>query len=512
MFNTTIARSKFAAFAAGTSMMLLSILIGAAIGSSWRAVTPFGLFLFGRLHLQLWFAHLNNRYWRRVIRGRYLKEANKLDRRVPTRRITGKHYLKWREELWDRHPRAEDNWNAIVKAALENAARERAERLDRPYTGLPKVGIEIPIHGLTETEVAASVQAILTQNYPNIGPIVLAFNDPANAPLRQGLLRLMRELEQLDDRIILLDLPFGRKRGAMAEGYRIHIREGCDLSFNFDGDTTPDPDAVSNTVLAMLVQPKASGVTSNVMLRNENTNSLTKATAQRYFQANNWERAAQSWFFAVTCMSGPCMAIWTSAIEEMLEHPDWWEHQTFAGEEVGPGDDRQATTVLNELGLGTVYVPDVVVWTDCPENIEDWLKQQLRWIRSALRTFFITMNRRWYSHVSLWSVMDHWYLAIGSFLLVFVVLSVLGWATYDSIMFGPEVAIRRLLTYIVIVTAANSLKTVYAMIAARSLKYWRTFTYLYYQVRYLTWLRFVGIVTMGNQKWLTRDQKGSVEP
>ena len=72
----------------------------------------------------------------------------------------------------------------------------------------------------------------------------------------------------------------------------------------------------------------------------------------RYWMAFNVERACQSYFGCVQCISGPLGMYRNSLLQQFLE--DWY-HQKFLGSKCSFGDDRHLTNRVLSLGYRTKY-------------------------------------------------------------------------------------------------------------------------------------------------------------
>jgi N-acetylglucosaminyltransferase len=501
---------KIGGFWIGLIALIITMSAGIGIGLSFRyTLTPFGVGLFVRFIWQIYRAERNNRRWMRMVRLSFIlaakefQEKNRQSPKIdnPRKLLSYCEYDEWRTKLWTQFPWVKSNWRRIVMLAVQHAANGRP---------LPTIGIEMPIHGLAIEEVRNAVDALQKQTYrERIGSIVLGVNDSNNHQLRRAVRQLYYELN--DPVFVHKDLPRDHKRGAMAEGYRIHIEQRTDLSLNVDGDTVLDTDALAIGVLCMLLDSRVRGITSNVRLRNRDKNLLTILTAQRYNYANFLERAAQSWKYAVTCLSGPFMLLFTNDIAEILLDPARWEEQRFLKELVGPGDDRQLTIQLNFDKKGTVFIPDIIVWTDCPETILIWERQQLRWIRSGMRSFFSTnFNPKYYDNVPAWSIFDQFYLALFTFLLAGVVITILYRVAVVWITFGAVAAWDVAWPYMLIVLIANLIRTSYGIIRNKDWRYVLSFFYLLVHIRYLMWLKIKAVFSLTNSNWLSRGSTLSI--
>ena len=157
-----------------------------------------------------------------------------------------------------------------------------------------------------------------------------------------------------------------------------------------DSDSFVDPFAIYN-----LVQPfqdaRMGGVSGRTDVANTYTNVLTKMQAVRYYIAFRIMKAAEGYFDAVTCLSGPLSCY---RKELVLQHKDVWLNQKFLGQKATFGDDRSLTNfILREHRTG--YQDTAVCSTIVPNTYSMFLKQQMRWKRSWLRESLIAAKFMW---------------------------------------------------------------------------------------------------------------------
>lgn len=113
--------------------------------------------------------------------------------------------------------------------------------------------------------------------------------------------------------------------------------------------------------------------------------------------AFNIERACQSYFGCVQCISGPLGMYRNSLLHEFLE--DWY-NQTFMGSHCSFGDDRHLTNRVLSLGYATKYTARSKCLTETPITYLRWLNQQTRWSKSYFREWLY--NSMWFHKHHLW--------------------------------------------------------------------------------------------------------------
>lgn len=177
------------------------------------------------------------------------------------------------------------------------------------------------------------------------------------------------------------------KRDALARGVMYAKHE---LIVFVDSDSMLDPFAIRNLVQPFQ-DPKMGGVSGRTDVANTYTNLLTKMQSVRYYIAFRIMKAAESYFDAVTCLSGPLSCYRKDII---LEHKDEWLNQKFLGQKATFGDDRSLTNFVLRKHR-TYYQDTAICATIVPNKYNTFLKQQMRWKRSWLRESIIAGSFIW---------------------------------------------------------------------------------------------------------------------
>jgi hyaluronan synthase len=115
----------------------------------------------------------------------------------------------------------------------------------------------------------------------------------------------------------------------------------------------------------------------------------------RYYVAFKAYKWAEAIFDTVTCCSGCCSAYKTTYVKDVL---DEWLNQTFLWERCTYWDDRSLTNYLLKKWYKTLYNPDAISYTFVPENLRQFMKQQLRWKKSWVRESLIASLFIWRRH------------------------------------------------------------------------------------------------------------------
>ena len=287
--------------------------------------------------------------------------------------------------------------------------------------------------------------------------VVIDGNDPEeDLYMVDIVMEVFAESPEPSPRVTCIAQPAAGKRAAM---YRV-LRDGGTTDATYmlctDSDTviTPETPAAMKQILDN--QPGTAAVTGNVTIFNLG-NFLTHMVKFKYWFAFNLERAAQSYFGCVSCVSGPLGMYRMDAIRPLL---DSWRYQRFCcNQEATYGDDRHLTNLLLSAGHKIHYTHHAECATETPAELLRWFTQQTRWGRSFVREFILNVG--WFWRVSWWLTYDLVYLAFYSlFLFVFAVVLLVGSPSTET-----------LLNILIVSLIMASLRALYAVILERSVAF-----------------------------------------
>lgn len=86
-----------------------------------------------------------------------------------------------------------------------------------------------------------------------------------------------------------------------------------------DSDTKLDPNAMLELAWVLDTQPATGAVGGDVKIWNDGDSLISFLSSIRYWMAFNIERACQSYFGCVSCISGPIGMYRMKVIEEILD-------------------------------------------------------------------------------------------------------------------------------------------------------------------------------------------------
>jgi hyaluronan synthase len=168
------------------------------------------------------------------------------------------------------------------------------------------------------------------------------------------------------------------KRHGLARGFMEQPQ--ADIYLCIDSDTVLDEHAVREAA-APFGRRRVHAVTGLVLAANRSANMLTRLIDMRYQNAFLGERVAYSRLGSVLCACGS-LALYRGAT--VRRYLDDFLGQRFLGKACTFGDDRRLTYYCLIEGQSLI-VPTAVAWTDVPERLRQFLRQQTRWTKSFIR-------------------------------------------------------------------------------------------------------------------------------
>lgn len=195
-----------------------------------------------------------------------------------------------------------------------------------------------------------------------------------------GVIRHLRaDFDQAGITLQFIRFPENRgKRHGLAEGFR--QQPNADLYLCVDSDTIADETAVAE-LCAPFARRRVNCVTGLVLANNRSVNLLTRLIDMRYVNAFLGERVAYSRLGSVLCACGS-LVVYRGRI--VRQHLDDFLGQRFLGAPATFGDDRRLTYYCLAEGQSVIQ-PTAVGWTDVPQTLPHYLRQQLRWNKSFFR-------------------------------------------------------------------------------------------------------------------------------
>lgn len=497
-----------------------------------------------------------------------LKQGKLADRQSPLRGLAAIIQKQYPQET------VEEIQAELVKRVGHRVIDERLGGWDQA----PSVAVVIPTYQTPVETMERLLLSIKHQIYP-VRTVYVAYNDdPNGSPHKQAEFNAFQQLvDEMNNtpgnnqcQVVLLAQPSRGKREAMAAGFVMAMgrdyaeqvtvnyyaeyrelylqehpdaeepdiqaafekdanniianfplnmlpKEGHDRILNIDSDSHIEgPFSLLTSELMMQAHPNAGVITGDVRVETRGINLLTEMTYQRYWTAFFKERGSQSLSGQVTCGSGPWLYMDAKKLGEFL--PNWYYYEHIAGRATF-GDDREITTRMLQLFYESLFNPDSAVWTDCPTNYEEWLRQQLRWNKSF--TIYNMVLFGFIHKLDKYVQLDVVYQQTFPFALLFIMSNIAVNAAKAGIENGPLAGLEVAVPYALTVLLFNELFFgVYGAVKnklenekgefVRDKKFLMSPVYIYYHFRYLLWKKlysYYDLFWKRNTAWGTKGEE-----
>ena len=277
----------------------------------------------------------------------------------------------------------------------------------------PLISVIIPIYN-QRTVITHVIEAINNSTYRNIE--IIAVNDGSI----DGTGELLNKLAASGKypKLKVIHQANGGKRKAVANGF---YQSKGKFVMLIDSDSLIDQHAIGEFIKAFLSDPKIGGAVGHVKVANAGKSWLTKLQDNWYDYSFNIGKSMEAHFGSVICISG-CLACYRrTAIERFMP---FWGESTRIGEDkeltmysfAPPKVKTQLESVFGEkfwvpaaqklmesaadfddaedrslsahsiMEWKNTYVVSAVAYTEVPETFKEFYKQQIRWMKSFIRT------------------------------------------------------------------------------------------------------------------------------
>ncbi|XP_060640363.2 hyaluronan synthase 1-like [Anolis sagrei] len=185
----------------------------------------------------------------------------------------------------------------------------------------------------------------------------------------------------------------GGKREVMYTAFKalqdkVHYVQVCDSNIILDSSATME------LVKVLTSNSNCGAVGGQVKIINSTNSYFNFMSGLSSWMDFNIERACQSFFNCVSCISGPLGMYRDDLLQQILEP---WYHQTFLATFV---DDGHLTNCILSLGYGTKYASRSICRINIPSHFLRWLPQWTRCSRSYIREWIIRVV--WWPRYSFW--------------------------------------------------------------------------------------------------------------
>ncbi|XP_068944978.1 hyaluronan synthase 1 [Petaurus breviceps papuanus] len=208
--------------------------------------------------------------------------------------------------------------------------------------------------------------------------------------------RLTVEALVRSHRCVCVAQRWGGKREVMYTAFKA-LGDSVDYVQVCDSDTRLDPMALLELSRVLDEDITVGAVGGDVRILNPLDSWVSFLSSLRYWVAFNVERACQSYFRCVSCVSGPLGLYRNDLLQQFLEA---WYNQKFLGTHCTFGDDRHLTNRMLSMGYATKYTSLSRCYSETPASFLRWLSQQTRWSKSYFREWLY--NALWWHRHHAW--------------------------------------------------------------------------------------------------------------
>lgn len=287
----------------------------------------------------------------------------------------------------------------------------------RGKTGEELVSVVIPVYN-QKGMIRIVIDAIFQSTYKNIE--VVAVNDGS----KDGSYELLNELAKDYPGLKVIHKKNEGKRKAVAAGFTASKGKYVVL---IDSDSVVDKNAIAEFMKTFNADPKIGGVVGYAKVWNADKNILTRCQDAWYDYAFNIHKTCESAFGNVLCCSGCLAGYRREAIADFI--PYWiqakihnsddrdltsytlatkWAKKEFVptlggkikaklADAMASYDDSEDRALTSHaiVEWKTEYVSSAIVYTDVPERMKGYLKQQKRWKKGYIRSNFYVSAFFW---------------------------------------------------------------------------------------------------------------------
>lgn len=346
----------------------------------------------------------------------------------------------------------------------------------------PSVSIIIPCFNEEKKYLIECIKSACNVDYPNKEVIVI--NDGSTD---KDIVRTIMELKKSYSFKAYGFYKNKGKRSAMAFGIR-HSKS--EIIITVDSDSVLTTGDSIRELVKPLSNEKVGTVSGCIMVKNNKKSLMTRIQDARYWMAFYIEKASQNPYNSVTCASGPFSAY---RRKYLMEYLDEWENQIFLGKKCTYGDDRGLTTLMLKRGYEVKFSRDALLYTNVPETLKKFIKQQIRWKKSFIR-------ENWY--LSHFILKKNIFMKIEFFL--FWIVFVSGFIAKIIAFSMLALGYTSLTKYAVMLLFVTFIHYIYVFIRSPGTKGYFGVIYGFFNEFIFSWLFFYSLATMKDAKWGTR--------
>ena len=238
--------------------------------------------------------------------------------------------------------------------------------LDSCDIELPSVSILIPAHN-EELVLDNTLKAITSLDYPKDRFEIIIINDASTD--QTGKIAEVWASRFQNLRVVHLteNEHVGSKAAALNRGTRFARFENIAI---YDADNTPEPDALRNLAVHLVMDSKLGAVIGTFRTVNRKKNLLTRMINIEGLSFQ-WIVQAGRWMLMRVCSLPGTNLIIRRALLESL---GGWDEKALT-------EDADLSIQIYQAGYRIKYVPYAITWEQEPEKLSTWFRQRIRWVR-----------------------------------------------------------------------------------------------------------------------------------
>ncbi len=255
----------------------------------------------------------------------------------------------------------------------------------KPYTAPYHSTVSIVVPTYRENkEMLEKAMASMKMNLDQISEIIYAvdYRD------RDSLAVVQSHMEEFGGKLSGFIVEQKGKRAAVAQGLE---RASGQIAIVMDSDTIMVDKNTVGELIKPFADPRVGGVVGNQRILIDDRKKIQKRIGDWIeSMRSKLSYPAMSSQGTVGCLAGRCIAFRRSTV---IPHLGEFLNEKFLGVRCETGDDRYITNVLLKSDYKTVYQSTSKVLTASPDSWTGFFKQQIRWLRSSRRETI--MNAKW---------------------------------------------------------------------------------------------------------------------
>lgn len=359
------------------------------------------------------------------------------------------------------------------------------------YDHTPDCDVLIPAFNEGK-HVYKTIKSVINSDYSSLNVIVI--DDGSTDDTRYWMEKAKKDFPAI--KTVFLDRNKGKKH-ALAEGIR---QSASEIIVTIDSDSSVTPDSIRN-LLKPFKNSKVGAVAGNICVQNIDHGLIPKLMDIIFVFSYEILRSAQSQFGVVLCTPGALSAYRRSAVEPLLKE---WLDQRFLGKKTTIGEDRALTCLLLKNEWLVMYQESAKAYTNMPETYVNLCKMLLRWVRGDIRenillASHIFRNLSFRKPRSFGLAFHYIIFNIGILSPVVVSPILIG---YFIIYFSSAMM---MIFYMLIMTLLWSIVPTLIYARKKSVRHaFHAFTYSIFSLLFLIWIPLYALMTLDNNKWLTR--------